>query len=54
MIDLPLFRLRVNTHNKNVVAMGADLNRRGHNIADPSDDVKPPQAYELTNTERWP
>jgi hypothetical protein len=39
VIDLPLFRLRVNTHNKNVVAMGADLNRRRHDVADPSDHV---------------
>jgi hypothetical protein len=38
-IDLPFFRLLVNTHNKNAVTMGADLNRRGHNIADPSNYV---------------
>ena len=37
VIDLPLFRLRVNTHNKNVVTIGADPNCRGHNVADPSD-----------------
>ena len=39
VIDLPLFRLRVNTHNKTVVTVGADLNRRGHNVADPSDHL---------------
>jgi hypothetical protein len=39
VIDLPLFCLRVNTHNKNVVTIGADLNCRGHDVADPSDHL---------------
>ena len=38
-IDLSFFRLRVNTHNQNMVTVRTDPNRRGHNITDPTDHL---------------
>ena len=39
-IDPPLVGLRVDTHEENMIPFRADLNRRGDNVAGPSDHLR--------------